>query len=365
MSYYLAPSLAKLRAQVNAMFPTRDKESDGWIGDAAHNARKSDHNADWSSIPKGIVRAFDFDEDLWGRNVRDPGPIAQALADAFTRDSRTAYVIYEGRIWQNPAVFKNGGWRKYSGVNAHKKHVHISLRHGITWERNEAAWPMPSAPGTPATPPGGTNRPASAQQLEMLQFLGHSSVVAYQKAHALHPDGDMGPITSDALKREYDMTVQQINQRLDGIQRLLENLNGNRIHEVVSNELNVKKGPGRPDSISVEVGHAKTKLERLDLREVLFSLADGTQSIHWVGTGTWARIPNDDVARRHGGVNDHLKFSNTLAIRTWASITGGNGVVQEPLAFGREVEWARLPEVLPALNDEDVAVATIDGESDK
>jgi hypothetical protein len=35
-----------LRAQVNKRWPTREKASDGWIGDRAHASRKSDHNPD-------------------------------------------------------------------------------------------------------------------------------------------------------------------------------------------------------------------------------------------------------------------------------------------------------------------------------
>ena len=35
-----------LRDQVNKRFPKRKKDSDGWIGDAAHQDRESDHNPD-------------------------------------------------------------------------------------------------------------------------------------------------------------------------------------------------------------------------------------------------------------------------------------------------------------------------------
>lgn len=44
MPWYLAPSLAQLRAEVNARWPKRSKASDGTIGDRAHSARTSDHN---------------------------------------------------------------------------------------------------------------------------------------------------------------------------------------------------------------------------------------------------------------------------------------------------------------------------------
>ena len=44
MAYTLAPSLVHARAEVNAGWPGRDKTSDGWIGDTAHQSTGSDHN---------------------------------------------------------------------------------------------------------------------------------------------------------------------------------------------------------------------------------------------------------------------------------------------------------------------------------
>lgn len=63
MSYYLAPSLAVLRAEINARWPGRDKASDGWIGDTAHQSTRSDHNPN----SRGSVNAIDIDEDGIGR----------------------------------------------------------------------------------------------------------------------------------------------------------------------------------------------------------------------------------------------------------------------------------------------------------
>ena len=39
----IAKALATLREQVNSKWPNRSKVNDGWLGDAAHQARKSDH----------------------------------------------------------------------------------------------------------------------------------------------------------------------------------------------------------------------------------------------------------------------------------------------------------------------------------
>ena len=144
-SWYLAPSLVKLREQINAAYPRRDKSTDGAIGDAAHNARKSDHNADWDSSPPGIVRAIDVDKDL-----PDSGGAAQRLVDRIILDPRVAYVIFRRRIWQNPAVFRQGGWRPYTSAgkggwfNPHEQHFHVSIRHGERFERDTSPWPIPT-----------------------------------------------------------------------------------------------------------------------------------------------------------------------------------------------------------------------------
>lgn len=112
MAYFLAPSLVRLRSEVNALWPRRSKASDGWIGDTAHSARKSDHNPDYSA--GGIVRAID---------VTNAGIDVDAFVSSVIRDVRTRYVITRGRIWTREA-----GWRKYTGPNGHHHHVHISVR---------------------------------------------------------------------------------------------------------------------------------------------------------------------------------------------------------------------------------------------
>ncbi len=112
MAYFLAPSLVRLRSEVNALWPKRSKASDGWIGDTAHSARKSDHNPDDSA--GGIVRAID---------VTNAGIDVDAFVSSVIRDVRTRYVITRGRIWTREA-----GWRKYTGPNGHYRHVHVSVR---------------------------------------------------------------------------------------------------------------------------------------------------------------------------------------------------------------------------------------------
>ncbi|MEU4386764.1 hypothetical protein [Promicromonospora sp. NPDC023805] len=145
MSYFLAPALEQLRAQINAAHPDRDKASDGWIGDTSHQARPSDHNP---APPDGIVRAYDLDEDLViGMTVVGE---AQPLADALVRDPRTRYVIYEGRICYGAHV--TGvvhGWQPYTGPNAHRHHIHISVRSTGGHDRDARPWALPGTITTP------------------------------------------------------------------------------------------------------------------------------------------------------------------------------------------------------------------------
>lgn len=120
---YLVASLVTLRAEFNTLAPDRDKTSDGWIGDAAHQAEPSDHNPD----DKGAVHAIDVDEDL-----RRPGVTMESRVQIIVArhrvglDTRLHYVIYERRIWAS-----DWGWseREYAGANPHDKHAHFSARY--------------------------------------------------------------------------------------------------------------------------------------------------------------------------------------------------------------------------------------------
>lgn len=141
---HLSRSLARLRNEVNARFPNRDKESDGWLGDAEHRARKSDHNPD----DNGSVNAIDVDKD--GIDVPD-------LVRVAIHDFRTNYVIWNGRIWTR----STGKWHTYTGTNKHDHHVHISILHGSKYEDDGRPWgyyrpaPKPAriAPPKPAPHP--------------------------------------------------------------------------------------------------------------------------------------------------------------------------------------------------------------------
>jgi len=110
----------QLREQIDDAFPDRDRKSDGWIGDAAHSNRKSDHNPD--SI-NGIVRAIDVDKDFDSRPSTG-AYLADQIRQCAKKDKRIAYVIYAGKISSAKSLWR---WRTYSGVNSHHAHIHISF----------------------------------------------------------------------------------------------------------------------------------------------------------------------------------------------------------------------------------------------
>lgn len=157
MTYRLARSLDVLRSELNETLTLRDKSSDGWIGDAAHAARNSDHNP-WIKDAQGVgvVRALDIDEDLDG-NTADSGKDAEWLAEYLRalgkagdpRLNGGGYVIYESRI---AGGSKGWEWRPYTGPNGHKKHVHLSVSRDPAGYDSDRPWNLPVPGAAPPVP---------------------------------------------------------------------------------------------------------------------------------------------------------------------------------------------------------------------
>lgn len=124
--WYLAASLIALGNEINQRWPKRDTASDGAIGDASHQARKSDHNPDWSA--GGVVRAIDVDNN---------GIDVQQLLDATIGDQRVWYVIWDRHIYS-----RTYGWAKraYDGADPHTGHIHISINHTKAAETDTSPW---------------------------------------------------------------------------------------------------------------------------------------------------------------------------------------------------------------------------------
>lgn len=129
-----------LRDQVNRRWTHRDKRSDGWIGDSAHQARPSDHNPD----KNGWVHAIDIDHDFLG--PRGGAEEAERFANeliALAREGkdrgRLKYVVYNNRIASG--THKNQYWVWRKGNWGHTQHIHVSFTDKA--QRDGSQFPLP------------------------------------------------------------------------------------------------------------------------------------------------------------------------------------------------------------------------------
>lgn len=135
MTWRLAHSLEALRDEVNQRWPNRSKASDGTIGDAAHASRDSDHNPWVQDGTMGVVTAMD---------ITDDGDIAEIIVRTLVarRDPRVKYLIHNRQIWRSYAKPGIPAWTPgpYDGVNAHLKHVHVSVQSDRPRYDSVASW---------------------------------------------------------------------------------------------------------------------------------------------------------------------------------------------------------------------------------
>lgn len=128
-----------LRNEINKRFPNRDKRSDGWIGDKAHQARKSDHNPD----DRGWVHALDIDADL---DRLDPHA-AQKLANQIVTyaasgapgSKRIKYVVFNDQIASGTYPATKWVWRGRG--YGHYGHIHVSFTNAA--EQDGRPFPLP------------------------------------------------------------------------------------------------------------------------------------------------------------------------------------------------------------------------------
>lgn len=115
----LSKSAIQLREQIDDCFPDRDRTSDGWIGDSKHAARKSDHNPD----DLGWVRAIDIDANL-DKSKGTSVYLADQIREYAKSSGRITYIIHMGKICSRKSFWK---FVKYSGINGHTHHIHVSF----------------------------------------------------------------------------------------------------------------------------------------------------------------------------------------------------------------------------------------------
>jgi hypothetical protein len=147
----LVPCGVRLRSDFDALAPGRDKTSDGWIGDTAHQHEVSDHNPDETgSVPihdadrVNEVHAVDVDADL-----RTFGLVMEMVVQFLLgrcrsgAETRLRYIIYNRRIWE-----ASNGWkqRAYTGPSPHTEHAHFSFSYDTAREAATASWHLEDIP---------------------------------------------------------------------------------------------------------------------------------------------------------------------------------------------------------------------------
>ncbi|MBM0259141.1 peptidoglycan-binding protein [Micromonospora sp. 4G55] len=201
MGAHLAPTLKVLRNEVNKRWPHRDRASDGWIGDAAHQARKSDHNPDGDD---GSVNALDIDKD-----GIDPLLVVRRCI----QHPSTEYVIFDRTIWSRSRGFRPA---RYTGSNPHDKHIHVSVSHTRSREDSTRTWGIPTSSASKLgdrTLHTGSKGSDVRELQNLANKLGallvvdgvfgsatHAWVRAFQKARKLTVDGIVGSRTIAVLR---------------------------------------------------------------------------------------------------------------------------------------------------------------------
>ena len=194
MTYRLANSLVELRAALNRAAPFRSRVSDGWIGDASHASRSSDHNPWVKDGKTGVVTALDLTHDP------EHGVDCNVLAEALIRDPRVKYVIWDRKIWA--AAKAAQGWRKYTGKNPHTKHAHTS----VSSKKDEYDDAKPWTLGIEAAAEAAASLPPAKPAHQKLRLGDQGGDVFLlqtllnQHGADLKVDGDFGPKTEKAVK---------------------------------------------------------------------------------------------------------------------------------------------------------------------
>jgi hypothetical protein len=139
----VAKALVALKQQVDAIFPGRKKDSDGFIGDEAHCPGKSDHCPLISDNGVGVVAAFDMTHDP--RSGCDAERIVSAIVAS--RDQRIKYIIWNRHIWFSTPTRGKPAWERleYGGKNPHTRHAHFSVRSDRARYDDIAEWAVPGA----------------------------------------------------------------------------------------------------------------------------------------------------------------------------------------------------------------------------
>lgn len=228
MSWRVAFSLDELLGHLDARFPTRDRASDGGIGDARHATQTSDHNPWFGPAADGkmLVTARDYTHDPAA------GLDMHVLTDQLqaSRDPRLKYVIFDRWLMDTRPNFNPWRWVRYLGANPHTTHMHVSVMPNLALADDRRPWTLPlfgdlPLPAPAPEPPPGGPLPAVAVGTRALTlttpFTRGTDVLALQRVLTrwypslppLELDGVYGPATMARVR----VLQQRAGITVDGI----------------------------------------------------------------------------------------------------------------------------------------------------
>lgn len=188
---------------INVKWPNRDRRSDGWIGDASHEATGapesggSDHNPN----KRDTVNAIDIDRN----GIHIPTVIASMLMHPSTR-----YVIFNRKIMSSRDGFVP---HDYTGKNQHTGHIHRSVYQSATAENRVTSYRFILAPMSWPLLKRGASGVAVGELQAYLIGYGYNlridldfgpatekAVKAFQAYRGIAADGEVGPVTRGKLR---------------------------------------------------------------------------------------------------------------------------------------------------------------------
>lgn len=123
----LAPSLKGLFASFDALWPARDRRTDGWYR-APRNGKSVGHNPGLH----GYSHAIDVDKD---------GINPMWVINHITRRSDVMYyIIWDVRVWSTSTGWDGHRYHIPPGGSDHKDHMHIEIRQNSTAESFGGPW---------------------------------------------------------------------------------------------------------------------------------------------------------------------------------------------------------------------------------
>ena len=176
-----APSCKQALNDATSRFPDRDKSSDGIMGDAAHQKRKSDHN-EGNAFDLGYDPDHGVNCDLLSRLVIN------------SNDARVKYVIWNHQVFNRDRP--EAGWHDYTGPNPHTHHMHVSIRETARDDLSPWPWsgtdPLPTKLPFPGKPVERGNNGTDVRLVQR-QLREHGSDIS--------ADGGFGTHTFDAVTK--------------------------------------------------------------------------------------------------------------------------------------------------------------------